>query len=864
MLGQSISHYQIVRKLGEGGMGVVYEALDLKLNRPVALKFLNQILVNSREQVTRLQQEALAISALNHPNIATIYGIEEVGENNFLVLEYLPGGTLRTRLRQWNARNQQLPLSQALEYAIQVADGLAHAHAHGIIHRDIKSSNILFTADGNPKIADFSIAKWSEGSGSAFDSQLMGTPPSMSPEQAQGKDVDHRSDIFSFGSVLFEMFTGQMPFRAVRTSALLHEIIHAPAPALSQFRTGVPPSLESIVSQALAKDRDKRYQSVSVLAADLRLVQKELESTVQQFIPSDTVTMTVKPRRRWLGWRMGIPLVLAAASWIALEPPSVRQTAANWVHLNSIPAEKRLAVLKFVNAGATPELSDGLMDIVSSKLTQVEQFQGSLLVISPAEIRKAEVETPSDARKTFGATLAITGTVQKIGDHLEVMMNLVETKTLTQLRSVSIETEYPDPAALQEGLVAKATEMLDIALSPSTVLALQAGNTPVPGAYRWYVEGRGYLQRYNQTDRMDKAIALFQKAIQLDPKYALAYAGVGEAWLEKFKVTKDPQSIQEAFSNSSRAVELQASLVPVRITMGQVLLAKGQYEEAEQQFQNALKIDSVSAEARRGLAHAYDLTGRRADAEQTYKQAIKLRPKDWTGYRDLGAYYFNDGPVQNAEQYYKEVVKLTPGNYLAHNDLGAVYLRMGRYSEATSELEKSVAIKSVAMNQSNLGSVYFLQGRFKDAAFSYEKAVAATGTNSSWWGNLADAYRFTPELSRKAPEAYRKAVAFGERELSANLRDARLRARIAYYYAALGNKDSALAAIAEARRISPSDGYVLFRAGTVYEQMGDRERAIRSLQAAVQAHYPLEEIRKAPTLKSLREDPRYAFLVDSR
>ena len=864
MLGQSISHYQIVRKLGEGGMGVVYEALDLKLNRPVALKFLNQILVNSREQVVRLQQEALAISALNHPNIATIYDIEEVGGNNFLVLEYLPRGTLRSKLNQLNAQNQQLPLEQALEYAIQIADGLAHAHAHGIIHRDIKSSNILFTADGNPKIADFSIAKWSEGSGTALDSQLMGTPPSMSPEQAQGKDLDHRSDIFSFGIVLFEMFTGQMPFRGARMSAVLHEIIHAPAPALSQFRNGIPPSLESITSQVLAKDRDKRYQSMSALAADLRLVQKELESRERQFTALETVTMPAQPRRRWLGWKMGIPLLLAVTSWIVLEPPSVRQTAANWVHLNSIPAEKRLAVLKFVNAGATPELSDGLMDIVSSKLTQVEQFQGSLLVISPAEIRKAEVETPSDARKAFGATLAITGTVQRLGDHLEVMMNLVETKTLTQLRSVSIETEYPDPAALQESLVAKATEMLDIALSPSTVLALQAGNTPVPAAYRWYVEGRGYLQRFNQTDRMDKAIALFQKAIQLDPKYALAYAGMGEAWLEKFKVTRDPESIKEAFSSSSRALELQASLVPVRITMGQVLLAKGQYEEAEQQFQNALKIDPISAEAHRGLARAYDLLGRRVEAEQTYKQAIRLRPKDWTGYRDLGAYYFNNGPVQDAEQYYKEVVKQTPGNYSAHNDLGAAYLRMGRYSEATAELEKSVAIKPVAMNHSNLGSLYYLQGRYKDAALSYERAVAATSTNSSWWGNLADAYRFTPELSRKAPEAYRKAIAHGERELSANLRDARLRSRIAYYYAALGDKDPALSAIAEARRISPSNGYVLYRAGLVYEQVGDRERAIKSLQAARQAHYPIEEIRRAPTLKSLREDPRYALLVDSR
>ena len=864
MIGRVVSRYKIVTKLGQGGMGVVYQALDLRLNRPVALKFLHPQLTHSFEQIANLEKEALAISALNHPNIATIYGIEEVDDFKFLLLEYLPGGTLKSRIEKSVANGRQLTLEEALTYAIQIADGLAHAHQQGIIHRDVKSSNILFSAQDNIKIADFSLASSGKEAYGNPALGVAGTPSSMSPEQAQGRELDHRSDIFSFGIVLFELITAKMPFRAVGHTEVLREIILTPAPSLSEFRPGVPAALESIVTKTLQKDREKRYQRISDLAADLRSAREQLNPRAPLPVEPETITLGLAPRKRLNVPKIAVDALLAAASWAGFEIPSIRQGILTLVHMNMLPSEKRLAVLNFVNAGDNPELSDGLMDVLSSKLTEMEQFHGSLLVISPAEVRKAEVKTPSEAREAFGATLVITGRVQQHGDRLVVLMNLVDTETLTQLRSVTIDTSFPDAAALQEGLVAKAGEMLDITLAPKEFLALQAGNTQVPAAYRYYVEGRGYLQRFDSVEHADKAVAVFQRAIRIDAKYALAYSGLAEARVDQFNVTKDPQAIDDAFNSASRGVELNRSLATVRVTLGRVLSEKGLYEQAEQEFADALKLDPVNAEAYRRLAHTYQRLGRLNEAEKIYRKAIQLRPNDWRGYRDLGSYFFNKGALAEAEQQYQRALKLTPGNYNAYNDLGAVHTRMGKYAEATTELEKSVALKPLAINYSNLGSVYYLQERYRDAARCYEKAVFTTSTNASWWGNLADAYRWTPALSWKAPEAYRRAIDLGLRELTTNTRNGRLRSRVACYYAAIGEKDSASQEITEALRATNNDGYVLFRAALVREQLGQRDAALAAIQAAVRTGYPLEEIRRVPTLKNLRGDPRYPATLNSK
>jgi serine/threonine-protein kinase len=858
MLGRTISHYQIDSLVGQGGMGVVYKATDLRLHRFVALKFLHERLTNSRGQLAALEREAFALSALNHPNIATIHGIEEAEGFKFLVFEYLPGGTLKDKIENARVNGAAIPLGQALDYAIQLADGLAHAHQHGIIHRDIKSSNVLFTAEGGLKLADFSLASSDYHSDPADASSIAGTPSSMSPEQALGKNLDHRSDIFSVGIVLFELFTGTMPFRAHGHAEVLRKIVGEPAPLLSQFRPGLPAALETIIRTALQKDRERRYQKIDTLASDLRSVRHKLDAISRDATAQETATITATGARRRGVRALGIVSLLLGSSLAMYELPSIGRSVLATLHIHPLPLEKRLVVLSFSGSGSTRELCDGLMDVISSKLTEMEQFQGALLVISPSEVRKAEVHTPSEAREAFGATLAITGTMRPQGNGVRVMVNLVDTETLAQLRSFTIGIDNAD--TFEDGLVSKAGEMLEISLAPRALLALGLGNTRSASAYRNYVEGRGYLQRVDNAEYLDKAITQFQKAIDVDPRYALAYAGLADAWLERGNSSKEPSSLDEALKNASRAVELNGGSAEIHVTIGRVFSAKGQYEEAERQFEEALKIDPVNAEALRRLARNYERLNRRKEAEATCRRAIKLRPNDWRGYQFLGNFYFNGGNVQEAISNYQRVLSLTPGNHNAYNDLGAAYLRLGEYSQAEAYLQKSAKLRSTPLNCSNLGSLYYFQRRYREAVPWYEKAVAAAGTNTTWWGNLADAYRETPELASKAPDAYRKAIACGLRELSANPRNARLRARIADCYAAAGDTASASREILQALRLSPDDGLVQFRAALVYEQSHNRNAALEALAAALRAGYPLEEIRNAPVFRDLAEDSRYKSL----
>jgi len=376
--GRIILHFEIREKLGEGGMGVVYSALDLKLNRLVALKFLPPGLVDSKESLDRLLQEANAISALNHPNIATIYGLEEEGEERFLVLEYLPGGTLEKKLRSAASSGRWLTIGQILNYAIGAAEGLAHAHRRGIVHRDIKTSNLMLTAEDTVKITDFGLAKSATSPDAARPGFVAGTVAYMSPEQAQGDAIDARSDIFSFGVALFELATGRLPFEASEDRAMLSQIINRPAPALQENRVDAPEALGRVVSKALEKRREDRYQSMDELLAELLALRRLCEA--------DTATKEVEPvrpktgqvRRRWLivaGLAMAIPAVFAPLS------PRVQQIFSEQFR-PSAAAGKLVAVLPFRNLGQPGDdgLCAGLMEILTNKLTQLEQLQGSMRV----------------------------------------------------------------------------------------------------------------------------------------------------------------------------------------------------------------------------------------------------------------------------------------------------------------------------------------------------------------------------------------------------------------------------------------------------------------------------------------------------
>jgi eukaryotic-like serine/threonine-protein kinase len=405
--------------------------------------------------------------------------------------------------------------------------------------------------------------------------------------------------------------------------------------------------------------------------------------------------------------------------------------------------------------------------------------------------------------------------------------------------------------------------MLDLEVTSQALKVLRAGDTSDATAYSNYLEGRGYMQRADRMENLDKAIAAFKQALVKDAKYALAYAGVAEALLRKYGRTKDPSDINAADANGARAIDLNDELEPIHITMGQIQAARGHYPEAEIEFRRVLTLNPVNPEAYRGLAGAYESNSHLKEAEDTYKSAIALRPNDWRGYNLLGIFYFRHQRYAEAAPHFKKVASLVPDNVLAFNNLGATDLEMGAASEAISMYEKSLKLEESALTYSNLGMAYYFARQYTEAAGMFEKATKLAPDNEVYWGNLGHARRWEPQLATKAPDAYRRAIELGEQALEVNPHDARIRARLAVYWAGLAEKVRSLAEIDKAVKMEKS-GYVEYRAALVYEQAGYRERALRAVQSAVELGYSLMEIQNAVPLRALREDPRYRKLLDQR
>lgn len=860
-VGQVVSHYEVVDMIAEGGMGVVYKARDLQLDRAVALKFLNSRQLGSREAIERLMQEARAISGLNHPNIATLHEVGEDHGSPFLVFEYLSGGTVQSKIKLSRQSGTHLPVKEIVRIGIQMAEALEHAHQHGVVHRDMKSSNAMLTETGTVKLVDFGLARTPDSEHLTKSGDCVGTAAYMAPEQAMGAAADARSDIFSFGLVLYEMLTGELPFSGPHDVSLLYQIVHNPAPPLARFREDVPLRLKGIVDRALAKNPADRYQTMEHMLEDLRLLLRE----IQQGSPvgldgARTVTMPRHVlRHRELSPRL--PLWTAA---IALAGFLLMIALPQWDHgrqlFHRVPSEKQLAVLPFQNIGhdaANQAFCDGLQETLTSLLTQLEQFQGSLRLVPASEVRKELVTSARDARRVFGVNLVLTGSVQRSKDRVRLILNLVDADSRRQLRAETMDLLMEELLAMQDGVVGRVAEMLEVTIHPKARQLMAAGSTATPRAYDFYLQGSGYLARYDMPENVTNAIARFQQALKQDANYALAYARLGEAYWRRFTLTKDPQWIDPAWQNCGRALEINTRLAPPHVTLGLLDIATGKHEDAVKELTRALEIDSVNSEAYNALGDAYRGLGQLKDAEATYRKAIRLRPMYWGSYKSLGAFYLTQGRYPEAEQLFQRVVQLTPDNVIGYSNLGGLYCLTGQYEQAARALQRSIELKPTASAYSNLGSAYFYLGQYADALFAMERATQTNPNDYRLWGNLGDALSWAPGAAGRAPAAYSRALDLSGRLLAVDSSDPTTLSNRAVYWARLGNRQNALAEIAKARQLAPADVNVQFRQVLVYEFLDRRDRALESLMAALKNGYPIAKIAREPDLTALRADPRY-------
>ena len=846
-------------------MGIVYEAVDARLQRVVAIKVLPSEFAADEKRKKRFMVEAQAASSLNHPNICTIYEIDEVDGILFIAMEYIEGKTLSDEIAAG-----VLSIDRAMDISIQVAGALDKTHQRNIVHRDIKPSNIIIDPEGHVKILDFGLARQiqavrpntsSEAPTGALSltetGSVAGTVGYMSPEQISGKEVDGRTDQFSFAVVMFEMLSGKLPFAGKTIFEVASSILKDEPIPISRFNPEVPLELEAILLKAMSKNANERYPTTHDMLIHLRKVRGDSLHSGETVFPPKS--------RSWPLAVLGIAVVLLAVLVFRTAgryKPNAGPISAPAGHPIAI-GEKHLAVLPFTNLGNAPEsqaFCDGIVETLTSRLTELENTQRSVWIVPASEVRAAHVTSVAEAHKTFGVPLVVTGSVQRGTDDIRLTINIVDGKTLRQIRATSLRAGLGDVSSLQEDVVRKVAEMLDVPVVP----VANSGGTSDPAAYDYYLQARGSLQRYEKMESLQSAIALFEQALAQDSTYALAYAGLGEAYWREFDLTKDARWVEYAKQNCARAIGLNNRLAPVHTTLGVLYNGTGHYEDAIREFQEAIRLNPRSSDAYRELAVAYEESGKWEEAEATHKKAIQLWPAYWAGYNRLGFFYYQRGRYSEAEKMFHRVVDLTPDNTRGYSNLGALYHLMGRYQEATRMLERSVTLEPNSDGYTNLGTLYFFLGRYADAVPVMEKAAQLAPSEFLPWGNLADAYRWAPGMTGKAAPAYRKAIELAETQLAVNPNDFQIRASIAVYQAKLGNRDPALKEISRALKQASGNVNVLFKSAIVFELCGDRALALRQLDAAMKGGYSVQEVEGEPEFARLRMDPLYSRLLPKK
>jgi len=874
--GMRFSRYELLSRLGAGGMGEVWRARDHDLHRDVAIKFLPEKYAADPNRFGRFSQEALAASKLTHPNIVTIHEVGQTSGLHYIVMELVEGQTLRGILLAQG--EQPIPTRRLLEIGAQIAEGLAKAHAAGIVHRDLKPENVMVTSDGFVKVLDFGLAKLRSDSSADqerwFDSSaptwpespspqtaagvVLGTAGYMSPEQARGRTVDHRSDQFTLGSILYEMATGRQPFRRETPVQTIAAIIEDPPELLATLNPALPAPLRWVIERCLAKDPAERYASTLDLARELRGLQQHLGDAASTGSAPAVVGTPSRRAGRVLILALPVAAVVAVAAWLG--PPAV-EWATVALGLRPVPARKHIAVLPFRFVAAGPEdkaLAEGLADLLTVRLAQLEHLQESLWVEPSGSVLQAGVRSADRAARALGVTLVVTGTVQRLEGRLVLTATLEDAHRNRALRAVT--------ASGPEDLVDAVVRMLELELSAPEAAALHASATGVAEAatlaaqalgYTPYAEGRTALERYEQSQSIGRAIEAFNRALAHDPRYALAHSGLGEAYWRLYRNDRRPELVELAERHCARALELDDLLAPAWITLGIVQRETGRAEQAIADFRKALDRDPRSPDAHRELALAYQRLSRWEEAEAAYRKAIELRPESWSGYNYFGSYLASRGRYPEAETAFRSGLQRTPDNARLWMNLGGVLALQGRRAEAESALRRSLDLGPSAAAASNLATVQFSSGRYAEAARTLEQASAET-RDYRVWRNLGAALYWAPGERPKSAAAYRHAIELGEQERKVDPKNGLTVAHLADCHAMLGEAREARELAEGALALAPADGQVAVVVAGVHERLGERRAAIERLLAGLRQGYSRAMVESDPFFTELRKDPRYA------
>lgn len=848
--------YRIERMLGQGGMGRVYKAYDTELERSIALKVLQPELTTDANAMQRFKQELLLASRISHKNILRIHDLGDADGVKFISMAFVDGPDLHHVLQEAG----RLPIERAHNIAMQLCEGLDAAHSEGVVHRDLKPQNILMGPGDHVYISDFGLAKSLESSTSGMTrtGQFLGTPRYMAPEQVETGPIDNRTDLYALGLILFEMVTGESPFKGDSTLQVMYKRVKEKAPNPQHINSEVPAYMAGIILHCLERDPARRYQDAKEVLADLRAAHAPASKGLRIPLP--------EMRKHW--W-IGTVTALVLAGLLAI--PQIRHllsgradiiTGASGIAPAGVPPLARgrfiavLPVQVLGNAAQLGYVAQGIQEALSAKLFQLKDVRTTATDTAAATDPKEPL--PKIAR-ALGANLLVQGSLQGAGDRIRIDVSLEDVADSKQLWSKEFTGVTADLFTLEDQIYSQLVAALNVTPTGDEMARAAVRPTDNLAAYDLYLRGRRAMRGHQGKD-IQSALDYFNQAAGKDPSFALAYTGVADASLRMYGIKKDSFWTDKALAAAEQAKQLNGNLPEVHFALGSAESATGKYNEAVAELKRAVALAPNSDEAYRRLGDAYSRSGNTHAAIQSFQTAVQLNPYFWNNQDEIGNAYFQLGDYAKALDAFHQITVLAPDIDAGYENMGNVYLREGKYKDCIPYYQKALQIEPYWTTYSNLGTAYFFLKQYADSASAYEKAVALNPNDSEVVVNLADAYRWSGQQD-KARQTYQQAISLGYKELQTDPQDATTMAQIALSYAKIGNAQQAQRFIGRARALAENNVDYIYDEGEIDAILNQQDGALKALRQAFEKHYPVNYASGDQELENLQSNPKFTSLI---